>query len=142
MTAKKRTTDKPAVSREGKSKQNQKRPERRPLGATKKLIVPDEFREEGYDYRWLMDRPERIHMYKGAWWEQVTDEHGTPVRVPSGNGEYLTLYKVESKYLQEDRERNRKKNISLIREKAKLQRDQHSHEYVPEGHDAVLKIEN
>ncbi len=135
-------TKKTTESRETKARQNKKRPPRRHLGATKKLVVPEEWKEEGFSYRWLMDRPERIHMYEGAWWEKVVDENNQPRRVPSGGGEYLTLFKVESKYLQEDRERNRKKNISLIREKAQLQKDRHSAEYVPEGHDAVVKISN
>lgn len=116
------------------------RPKRRPLSRTFRLDIPEGIREEGYTYRYILDRAERIEMYEGAWWEQVRDEQQRAIRKASGNGEYLLLYKTITSLFEEDLVENRKKPINLILDKAKLQKDRNSSEYVPDGHEAVLSI--
>jgi len=116
------------------------RPERRPLSRTFRLDIPAGIREEGYTYRYILNRAERIEMFEGAWWDQVRDERGKPIRKASGMGEYLLLYKTTTDLFELDLIENRKKPISLLIDKAQLQKDRNSSEYVPEGHEAVLKI--
>ena len=134
-----RKTTAPTPKRNVVSRSNTKRPPRRPLSTTYKLQLPEGIIEEGYDYRWLLERPERIMQYEAAWWEPVHDDDGKRIRKPSGGGEYLTLYRIESKYHEEDKAENRKKPINLLHDKALLKKDSDSMEYVPEGHDAVVK---
>lgn len=136
---KKRKVNEPATKRTVKAHSNKKRPPRRPLSTTYKLSLPEGIIEKGFDYRWILERPERIMQYKAAWWLPVTDDEGEIIRKPSGSGEYLTLYRIESKYHEEDKIANRKKPINLLVDNAKLNKDRESMEYVPEGHEAVVK---
>jgi len=115
------------------------RPKRRPLTTTYKLALPEGVVEEGYKYRWVLDRPDRVMQFQEAWWQVVKDGAGKTIRKPSGTGEYLILYKIELQYWEEDRDIHRKKNIDLLTEAAKPRRDKDSFEYVPEGHEAVVK---
>ena len=135
-----RTAQDAVPKREVKAHENKKRPPRRPLSTTYKLTVPEGVIEKGYTYRWLLDRPERVHNYEAAWWEKVLDGEGKVIRKPSGGGEWLTLYRIESKYYEEDRAANRKKTINLLADKGKLQKTSNATEYVPEGHEAVIKF--
>ncbi len=145
MTAKKtaKTADEKTTTpkREVEAHAPKNRPKRRPLSTTYRLMLPDGVIEEGYEYRWLLDRVDRIHMFEAAWWQKVVDGKGKAIRKPAGKGDYLILYRIESKFAKEDREAKQKKTINLLKQKAQIQKaDQHSMEYVPEGHEGVLKI--
>jgi hypothetical protein len=119
------------------------RPTRRPLSSMYRLDIPPGIKEEGYTYRYILDRAERVEMFRGAWWEQVIDPTTKqPFRKASGGGEYLLLYKTKTEWFLEDQIENRKKPINLLADSARLKRNADSHEYVPEGHDAVVKIQN
>lgn len=119
------------------------RPKRRPLSIMYKLDIPSGLKEEGYTYRYILDRAERIERFQNAWWEPVIDPNTKkPFRKASGSGEYLLLYRTKTEYFKEDQIENRKKPINLLTDKAKLTRNADSHEYVPEGHEAVVQIKN
>ncbi len=139
MTKSKNNTG--ATNRVVKAHAPKNRPKRRPLSRTFRLDIPVGIREEGFTYRYILDRAERIEMFEGAWWEQVHDGNGKPLRKASGSGEYLLLYKTPTHLFEQDLIENRKKPINLIIDKAKLQQDRNSSEYVPDGHEAVLKID-
>lgn len=134
-----RKVNEPAVKRAVEARQNKARPPRRPLSTTYKLSLPEGILEEGFDHRWILERPERVMQFEAAWWEPVKDDEGKAIRKPSGGGEWLTLYRIESKYHDQDKKANRQKPINLLVDQAKLTKDRESMEYVPEGHEAVVK---
>lgn len=130
-----------ADPREVEAHANKRRPKRRPLTTTYNLSLPEGILKKGFEYRWILDRPDKILNYEAAWWESVRDDSGKVIKKPSKGGEYLILYRIKSKYFNEDREINRKRTIDILRESAQLKNDDpNAIEYVPEGHDAVLKI--
>lgn len=135
-----RKADEAAPKREVEARKNANRPPRRPLSTAYKLTLPEGIQEEGYQYRWLLDRPERIMTYEAAWWEKAKDGEGKPIRKPSGNGEWLTLYRIESKYFKEDQKENRKKAMQMLHDRARPTSESQATEYVPEGHEAVIKF--
>ena len=131
------------ITRESQAHSAEDRPERRPLGTTYRLTVPPGLKEQGYEYRYILDRRDRIEMFEGAWWTPVTDPvTKRPFRKASGSGDYLTLYRIKSDIFKEDQIEKAKKPINLLKESAELKRNRHGHEYVPEGHEAVLSIKN
>lgn len=130
----------PTAKMEGKAPQG--RPPRRKLSRTKKLDIPEEVKEEGYAYRWILDRADRREDYEAAWWEPVRDGANKEVKKASG-ASYLVLYRVEYKYFEEDVRDKQSRPINLLKERAKLaKKDQYSGEYVPEGHEGVVVINN
>jgi hypothetical protein len=136
----------PSVNANEKAHKPVGRPKRIPLSKTSKLELPAGIKEDGYAYRFILNRPERIQMYESAWWEAVMDGEGKNITKPSGNKEnrqeHLLLYRTKVEYFEEDLRENRKKPIDLVKENAKLTKGTHSSEYVPEGHEAVVSINN
>ena len=139
LNSKNIVVDKPDV----KSKTPSGRPARFPLTDRFKRSIPAVIREEGYVYRFIRDTTERIEGFESAWWEGVKDGAGRQIKKASGSGGYLLLYRVEQKYFDEDLAIKRKKPINLLTENAKLAAgDKYSSEYVPEGHNSVVTINN
>lgn len=118
------------------------RPERVPLDHTAKLSIPAGVQEEGFAYRWITDKAERVESFERAWWVAVVDGNGRAIKKASGDG-YLLLYRIEQKYYEEDVKAKQKLPIDLLVENAKLVKgNKHSSEYVPEGHQSVVTINN
>ena len=119
------------------------RPPRRPLSQISKLSIPNGIKEKGFEYRWILEKTERIEAFEAAWWEQVKDGTGKPVKKASGENGYLLLYKIPFEYYEEDVKEKQKLPINLLTEKAKLTKgDKYSSEYVPEGQQGVVVINN
>lgn len=133
-------SDEVTPKREVEAHTPKNRPKRRPLTTTYKLALPDGIVEDGFKYRWVIDRPDRVLQFEEAWWQIAKDGEGKTIRKPSGTGEYLVLYRIEEKYWEEDRDLHRKKNIDLLTEAAKPRKEKDGFEYVPEGHEAVVKF--
>ena len=129
--------DKPDI----KAKTPTGRPERVPMVSQFKLTIPKGVKEEGFVHRYIRDSAERIEAFEGAWWTPVLDGAGKTIKKASGPG-YLLLYRIEEKYYLEDQKEKAKRPINLLVEQAKLKKDKHSNEYVPEGQDSVVTINN
>ena len=113
----------------------------RPLSQISKLSIPTGIKEEGFEYRWILDKVERIEAFEAAWWEQVKDGTGRPIQKASGENGYLLLYKIPFKYYEEDVKEKQKLPINLLTEKAKLAKgNKYSNEYIPEGQEGVVVI--
>jgi len=131
------------VTRETEAHSAENRPDRRPLSQMYRLNIPHGIKEEGYTYRYILDRADRIEMFNGAWWEQVIDPFTKrPIKKASGGGEYLLLYRIKSEFYKQDQIEKAKKPINLLVESAKLKRMKDVHEYIPAGHEAVLTIKS
>lgn len=123
-------------------KQPEGRPERVPLSQQFRLSVPKEIKEEGFAFRYIRDTAERVEAFQAAYWVPVLDAYSKPVRKSSGDG-YLLLYKIEMKYYLEDLKEKEKQPINLLVEQAKLKKgDKYSSEYIPEGQQSVVTINN
>lgn len=83
------------------------RPPRRKMQAGQRLDVPERYLEGNgtdYKYRWFLDdidRPGRIQSAEAAYWEKVTDEHGSVITRQSGNSTFF-LMRLEKQYDVED----------------------------------------
>jgi len=126
-----------STSRNDKAHKSSARPARIPMSAGNKLHVPDEFKKEGYQQYWQVDRPGVIEQMERAWWEKVTDDKGQPITVPSGETT-LYLMHIEDKYYQEDMERQQKQNIETTAKQAQSLGEE---EYIPKGHSKVAERE-
>lgn len=121
---------------------NRKGP-RIPLSQQLKLSVPSGVKEEGFAYRFIRDKAERIEAFENAWWVPALDGAGRPIRKASGSGGYLLLYKIEKQYFEEDVKEKQKLPMNALTENAKLSKsDKYSSEYIPEGHEGVVVINN
>lgn len=126
-----------------KAKTPEGRPARVPLTQQFKLTVPDGVKEDGYAYRYIKDKPDRVEVFEAAWWEPVKDGAGRPIRKVSGSDGYLLLYRIKQEYFDEDAAEKRKLPINLLTENAKLAKgNQYSKEYIPEGQEGVVVINN
>ncbi len=131
--------DKPEVA----AKAPKGRPKRIPLAQQFKLSIPTGIKEDGFAYRYIRDKTERIEAFENAWWVPVKDGNGRNIKKASGSGGYLLLYKIEKEYYEEDVQEKRKRNIDLLVKEAKLQKgDKYSSEYVPDGQEGVVVINN
>ena len=125
-------------NRANEAHKNKQRPARIPMTAGNKLHVPDEFKKEGYQQYWQVDRPGVIEQMIAAYWEKVTDDNGKPVTVPAGGGDTLYLMHIEQKYYEEDIKRQQDMNINTTNTEAQRLGDS---EYVPLGKDKVVERE-
>lgn len=130
-------------TKETKGHRPEGRPERIGLSQTSNLSIPKGIQRKDYAYQFIKDKPERIEAFEAAWWEPVKDGEGKLVKKAAGGGEYLLLYRTRREYYEEDVKEMQKKPINLLKNTAKLDKgNKYSGEYVPEGSDAVVVINN
>lgn len=118
------------------------RPDRVPLNQQFRLSIPKGIKEDGFVYRYIRATAERIESFEAAYWEPVKDGAGKQVRKASGMS-YLLLYRIEEKFYLEDLKAKEERPINLLVEQAKLKKgNKYSSEYVPEGQQSVVTINN
>lgn len=119
------------------------RPKRIPLAQQFKLSIPTGIKEDGFAYRYIRDKTERVEAFENAWWVPVLDGNGRAIKKASGSGGYLLLYKIEKEYYDQDVQEKKKRNIDLLVKEAKIQKgNKYSSEYVPDGQEGVVVINN
>ncbi len=125
-------------SRSNNAHANKARPVRVPMSAGNKLHVGEEFKKEGFQLYWQVNKPGLIGQMERAWWAQVKDERGEVVTIPAGNGDMLHLMEIEQKYYDEDITKQQKQNLDTTTKQAQELGD---NEYVPLGRKSVTERE-
>lgn len=114
-----------------RAEQVSERPERTPLRESYRNILTVDNKDPNYEYRWVLDSyarhddntgkfypGQRIAKFQGAGWVFVkndevsvgdsyvykTENIGSIVRVPAGQGEYHFLMKIKKEWYEEDQE--------------------------------------
>lgn len=136
MDQQKRKPGRPARGEEARS--SKARPQRVPMSAGNKLMVPDSLKQEGYQYYWSItgpDHPGKLAQMEAAWWEFVLQD-GEKVTQPAGKGNTHVLMRIEQKYYDEDMAAQQKRNIDASQvDIQSLGKD----EYVPMGRKNVVE---
>lgn len=127
--------------RPARDNKNKNRPDRIPMSAGNKLMVPERLKKEGYQYYWSIygpDHPGKIQQMQSAWWDYALDEEKNKIEQPAGGGNTHVLMCIEQKYYDEDMASQQKRNIDATQQNAqKLGED----EYVPMGRQNVVERE-
>jgi hypothetical protein len=104
------------------------------MSAGGKLTVPDNLKEEGYQYYWAVDRPGDLEKFQAAWWEFALDHRGEKITTPAGKGETHYLMRIPQKYYDEDISNQQARVNDAMIESARVKES----EYVPKDREGVL----
>lgn len=113
------------------------RPERIPMGNSKKLDFPESLKEDGFYYRWFQDKDSRITTAMTAYYEIVVDEAQNNFRREIGLYPMI-LMRLPQKYRDDDIKLKRDRVRATMDEEAVLRID----EYSPNGRISRSTIEN
>lgn len=92
-----------AAAEQPKMQREARRPMRIPMnGNTSKLTVGNQYKREGYQLYWGIDKPGFIEKMEAAWWSCVSNEDGQRVTIPAGQGFNHVLMEIEQKWYDED----------------------------------------
>ncbi len=142
---KKRGPGRPRKNDVSRATETTGRAPRVPVSGNRDILTVDG-KDPSFEYRWIVDKNEegqRIIKFTKAWWEFVksddnqhtvgqdmvykTDNVGSIIRVPAGNGDFYYLMRIPQEYYKED-QKNKQHDIS-DREKAMTQTDNDNGQY-------------